>query len=99
MVQHPEISLVQNDPPLFFKQSLLIIGQKPYLTTYHACVCEHPPPPSVVQAVNSVKGVNTIQIPAGTPHSSTPTLEVFDLGLNDLFSPRFPRVLIYMIYE
>ena len=33
-MQHVEISLVQNDPPLIFKQSLLIIGQKPYLTTY-----------------------------------------------------------------
>ena len=31
-MQHVEISLVQNDPPLIFKQSLLIIGQKPYLT-------------------------------------------------------------------
>ena len=30
-MQHVEISLVQNDPPLIFKQSLLIIGQKPYL--------------------------------------------------------------------
>ena len=29
--QNAEISLVQNDPPLIFKQSLLIIGQKPYL--------------------------------------------------------------------
>ena len=31
-MQHVEISLVQNDPPLIFKQSLLIIGQKTYLT-------------------------------------------------------------------
>ena len=29
--QNAEFSLVQNDPPLIFKQSLLIIGQKPYL--------------------------------------------------------------------
>ena len=31
MEQNAEISLVQNDPPLIIKQSLLIIGQKPYL--------------------------------------------------------------------
>ena len=31
MGQIAEISLVQNDPPLIFKQSLLIIGQKHYL--------------------------------------------------------------------
>ena len=40
-MQHVEISLVQNDPPLIFKQSLLIIGQKPYLTLTRG---EDPPP-------------------------------------------------------
>ena len=40
-VQHPEISLVQNDPPLFFKQILLIIGKKPYLTTNQGGGCKN----------------------------------------------------------
>ena len=33
-MQHVENSWIQNAPPLIFKQILLIIGQKPYLTTY-----------------------------------------------------------------
>ena len=49
-MQHVRNSLVQNDPPLIFKQSLLIIGQKPYLTTYQG----GGPPPKYEKKQNIV---------------------------------------------
>ena len=48
MGQIAEISLVQNDPPLIFKQSLLIISQKHYLTLIRGRT-----PPNMKKKANS----------------------------------------------